>query len=94
MFAHPGYTVHVCTITVSEQPNAQRPAPCVLVLQALSSPKSQTYVRMYGKTHVRTTNVCFIEDKPHKITCILHREYLRLVAIRPKMLRRPVLCAQ
>ena len=39
---HGRYTIlHVFTITVSEHPNTQRP-----VAQALSSPKSQTYVRV------------------------------------------------
>ena len=71
MYALPRYTIlHIFTITVSEQPNAQRP-----VAQALSSQK-QSNVRNIPVTYVsdlRTASVCFIQEKPHNIPCMLNR---------------------
>ena len=80
VFALPRYySLHIFTVTVSKQPNTQRP-----VVQAPSSPKSQTYVRV---TYLRTACVCFIQEEPHNVTCTLNREINQLQYIVPKMLQ-------
>ena len=71
------YSSHTFTITISEQPIAQRP-----VVQALSFPKNQTSlysVSPFRKTkrhctryvrvtyHLRTASVRFIQEEPHNI---------------------------
>ena len=69
MCALPRYTIlHIFTITSSEQPNAQRP-----VVQALSSPKSQTYSRTGNISGLRTASVCFTQEEPHRIPSMLNR---------------------
>ena len=69
MCALPRYTIlHIFTITSSEQPNAQRP-----VVQALSSPKSQTYSRTGNISGLCTASVCFTQEEPHRIPSMLNR---------------------
>ena len=91
MFALQRYTVlHIFTIAVSEQPNAQRPVVCGRT-QALSSPKSQTYARV---TYLRTASVCFIQEEPHNITCIRieQRTQQSQQYVVPKMLQAAPSC--
>ena len=69
MWTLPRYTIlHIFTITVSEQPNAQRP-----VVQAFS-PKTKRIpgIRTGNISDLRAASVCFIHEETHSIPCILY----------------------
>ena len=97
MYTFPRHTIlHIFTITISEQPNAQRP-----VVQAYNhSPfrKAKRHDTPYVPvTYLSTASMFFIQEAPHNRRCISDGGRILLTAVVtavvPKMLR-VMLCAQ
>ena len=90
MYTFPRHTIlHIFTITISEQPNAQRPVVQAYKHRPLRKAKRHgtPYVTV---TYLRTASVCFIQEEPQKVRCILDRG--KILAVVPKMLQ-VMLCA-
>ena len=80
MYALPRYTIlHILTITVSNSltPNGlwyKRTSTLLSEIPNVMVPRTYTPV-----TYLRTASVCFIQEEPHNMRCILDRGRILLL---------------